>query len=534
MLKVLLVDDEEISRNKLERIIVSQQLDVEIIGMAEDGEMALEEIKKTVPDLVITDIRMPFMDGLELMKQTKNIFPEVYFIFISGHDEFKYAQQALKLGAHDYILKPIEPKYLAEKITAIMGEQDTEKRKREKVTESTGVLKRQFINDLLYNKLPEDTVAGRAGDLGIDPDRFCSVVVVQIDDYYAVTQDMDKSRHRELLRTFFDLVDEKESREGVLYKYTGNMWELILFIAARSENGAVALQKDTLNHLRKKIRLAGTYTVSAGIGTIQPSLEALSNAFFQALEALNYKFIAGENRDFYFEQVAAAAENRDEAITLQFDIDALSAQIDLCNKYDVRELLSNLRKELLKDPAISIHYVQMTVTDIYLSSIRTLAKVGGSIDEVFSDGVDVYRNMMTRETAEKLLIEIEDVLFRIMDYIQLKREGKYDHIIVRAKNFIGKNYARSTLSLDEVANASNMSPCYFAVIFKQEVGKTLIEYLTALRMEKAKELLSISAMKSYEISYEVGYENPTYFSSLFKKNFGMSPTEYRKQLQNNE
>lgn len=532
MLKVILVDDEEISRNKLKRIITSQKLAVEIIGMAEDGEEALELINEDVPDLVITDIRMPFLDGLELMTKVKCTYPYVYFIFISGHDEFKYAHKAIKLGAYDYILKPINGEYLAEKINSIIIERKMDNQQKERITESSMILRKQFINDLLYNKISDEKIIDKLKDLEISMNRFCIAIVIQMDDYYSVMHDLDKNQQRTLLGSFYDLSKEFAGDGYLLHKFTGDLGELIICISAIDNHILKTVKQNILIGLREQADLENRYTVTAGIGLIQPSLATLSDSFSQAMESLNYKFIIGENKDIYFERLTGADIKQNRSKEFDFDMENLTTQIGLCNKNEVSSAIKVLLEKVIKNQVFSIHHVQMIITDIYLSSIRTLASSGGTINEVFTNAVDVYENMMEKETAEKLIIEVNSVLSRIMDYILLKRDGKYDHIIVRAKSFISKNFNRSDLSLNEVASASNMSSCYFAVIFKQEVGKTFIEYLTLIRIEKAKELLTISGMRSYEISYKIGYENPTYFSSIFKRTTGLTPTEYRKNVLN--
>ncbi|MCX7708781.1 MAG: response regulator, partial [Clostridia bacterium] len=194
MLKVLLVDDEEIIRSGIAQGIDWAQLGFQVIGEAEDGEQALQAVKEMRPDVVITDIKMPFMDGLQFIEAVKPQYPNVSIIIISGHDEFHYAQKAVKLGAYDYILKPIELEYLKEILVNIRKEHEVELEKemevnhlRDKISENICDLKEKFIEDVLYGKLSAEEILNKAGYFGIDSsyDSY-TAIAVQMDDYYLV------------------------------------------------------------------------------------------------------------------------------------------------------------------------------------------------------------------------------------------------------------------------------------------------------------------------------------------------------------
>lgn len=537
MLRVVLVDDEEIIREGIYRAVEWEELGFEVAGQAEDGEQALQIFAEVRPDLIITDIKMPFIDGLELIERIKPDYPEVYIVIISGHDEFNYAQKALKLGAFDYILKPIDLDYLKEMLLRIHSDYELRKKKeseikvlREKITDNLPLFQEHFFKDLLAGRMSLQEIEKRSDEskFSLNGD-FHAILIVQIDDYYLVTLYQD-DQERNLLENSFDLL-LKNTTIGAqgLYIFESKAGERVILVSEYSREDLVNKIAEFTGELHEKVGgLSGHPTLTVAVGNIYDSLSWLSKSYKEAMEALRYKYILGKSRSILFQDLEITSKKEFKSIILNEE-EIISA-VKQGDKKLVLERLKNLVATLQTEGSEgrrSYLYMQILVSSIYRQSLKLLQEAGGSAEEVFNDPLEVYNRILTFQTVQGMIGELANVLSSIIDYIEIKRYGKFDRLIEKSKEYLNQNFERDDLSLTDVARYVNMSTCYFSLIFKQEVGMTFIDYLTTKRIEKAKELLSTSQYKSYEISYMVGYNNPTYFSTIFKKYVGVSPTEYR-------
>lgn len=533
MLKVILADDEEIIREGILNGIDWNSLGLEVVGQAEDGEQALEIAKDTQPDIIITDIRMPFISGLDFIERIVPILPEAYIIIISGHDEFGYAQKALKLGAYDYILKPIELEYLNDILIKIAADYEQKSRKKDEVSSlkekaavNTEFFKECFFKDLALGKISSDEIGSKLKEFDLGSDGIhCSVVAIQMDDYYTIASGLSDDERRDLEIGFCSIIRDREKYGSSAIFFEEKAGECIVCVMDKYKGAVKQKVLDLCSDIREKVGKVGQYTVTIAIGNTYDSISALSKSYKEAIEALTYKFIAGKNRNIFFESLNS--EQRNEFYALDCNDVELISLIKTASKDQIQERLKALLEDIKQKGSHSYLYMQIVVSSIYMQALRALKDAGGTAEEVFAQPIEVYNKIMSHQTVEGIIGELSNAINNITDYIHTKRSGKFNLVIERVKEYIKKNYAKDDLSLETVANYVNISSCYFSVVFKQEVGETFIDYLTRVRIEKAKELLSVPGYKTYEISYMVGYNNPTYFSTTFKKYTGSSPTEYR-------
>lgn len=533
MLKVVLVDDEDIIREGIVKGVNWNDLGMVVVGTAEDGEQALEVIENTRPDIIITDIKMPFIDGLELVGRIKPVYPEMYIIIISGHDEFQFAQKAIKLGAYDYILKPIELDYLKELLIKIKSEHDIKKRKdieinslKERMVENFHLIRGNFFRDLIYGKIDSKDLPAKMQYFSIEQFKTCCVVmIVQMDDYYLVTENVDSDEKRILETSLHGLIGESISDGSNVAIFENGNYESVICLLDGHKEVLKAKAIELTKKIRSIVEENALYTVTIAVGGTYSSMQYLSQSFNEALETLEYKFIIGKNRDIYYGEIADMPQK--QALPEVYNDSDLIYAIKIADKKLIEQRLKVLMTEILTHGSNSYFFMQMVISNIYTQALKALKESGGSAEEVFTNPLEVYKKIMVYQTVEGIINELTNTLFSIADYIDVKRNGRFDHVIEKAKKYIKLNYIKNTLSLDEVANFVNMSACYFSAVFKQEARETFIDYLTGVRMEKAKELLTVSGYKSYEISYMVGYDNPTYFSTTFKKYTGTTPTEFR-------
>lgn len=531
MIKVLIVDDERTIREGIFKIIDWDALKIEVVGLAEHGKKALEMIKAKQVDIIITDIRMPLMDGIALLETVKENYPDIHTIIISGYDDFEYAQKAINLGADGYILKPIEPEKLInmlEKTKLIIETKRENQREKlqlnKTVIKSKKAMEEKWFRNLIYGQIDEDGIGVLLDEL--KSYKKFAVVVVQIDDFYFITQDMDVNQLSLLKQSFFEIIVKNlESNKNTMsFKSSVDEYTICMF-------GTNAGQlKNQIEDFIKKVRgdlNNENYTVTIGIGRIYNEVKKISNSFSEAMESLNYKFVLGKSKDIYF--IETLDESNNKFILTDFSEEELLESIRLCDK----EILKTKMNELIQyidKYKINYFYVQIIVRSVYVKALNILSDISSSIEEVFFEPLEVYEDILKYQTAKEMLIELQNKLIEIIEYINFYNSGKLNIIIQRSKDYINKNYQDPELTLEQVANSVNVSQHYFSVIFKRKTGETFIDYLTKVRLEKAKELLKILSFKIYEISEIVGYNNATYFSSIFKRHIGVSPTEFRNNL----
>lgn len=536
MLKVILVDDEEIIRNGIQQSLDWNSLGFEIVGTAEDGEEALSTIAVTKPNLVITDIKMPFMDGLELIERVRTDYPEIYFIIISGHDEFPLAQRALQLGAYDYILKPIDLAYLESLLQKITADYRQRQKKaaqiaslEEKVSSQEPLLKEIFFQNLLEGKVtPEELTAKLQEYKDLTPDAFFSVIIVQIDDYYLITQEQEETECRVIDEAFTAVIRNSCDNANVYVVRGHHHYEKHLICSAGDEKLLTEVVANTCANLHQQSSEFEKLSLSLAVSQIHQGINSLSKAYKEAAEALNYKYILGKKQVLFFNELNKLHPKKPQGFS--YDESGIIVAVKTGDQTGLEHYLEDLKAKLNEQGKNSQLFLQIVVSNIFVQILKMLKESGGEAEEVFNDPLNTCAKILGNQTAAGALAELRQALDKVATYLSIKRNNKFSQILEKAKEYIRNNYAREDLSLDEVARSIGISPCYFSFLFKQEYGINYIEYLNKIRLEKAKELLTISDAKSYEVAYLVGFNNPTYFSMLFKKYHGVSPSEYKNSL----
>lgn len=528
MLKVILVDDEAIIKQGLKDQINWSGLGYIVSGEAADGREALELIRSDPPDLVISDIQMPFKAGLDLMEEARKEYPRIQFLFISGHDEFDYVQKALKLGATDYILKPIDPVYLESRLTDIAESMQDADRNAAAVELSRRAEIRQLLQTAVFNHPLDDAVLNKeATRIGFDSNfSFFQIVSFQIDDYFQHAGEDSDEEIESLHRGFYDIARDFAGKQ--IYQITENIREYDVCLVADSQNGIDNLVESLLGDLAET-KETRDFTVTIGIGNAVGRLANLRDCFGQAREARELKFLKGGDAVYTFAQVLEIRDKSESADVLARIIDDIASGIQNGAPDTIEVEIKNLSSGLgaITDPRGGLSWIS---SQILLRATRTLEELGYSMEEVIDDPLREWAELNKLPTADLVLEGLETLLVSIARYIARRRDTRSSQILDQALNYIKEHFADNRMSLDSAAAEACMSPCYFSVLFKQETGENFQRYLANLRIAKAKDLILYTDKKSYEIAPEVGYENASYFSTMFKKATGMSPSEYRKQF----
>ena len=531
MLKVFLAEDEFIIREGIKNNIDWQAHGYEFCGEASDGELAFPLIQKTRPDILITDIKMPFVDGLALSRLVKKELPETEIIILSGYEEFDYAKEAIQIGVARYLLKPINGETLLQEIDSvaeiILGKQK-EKEIREKYQKEMEENSLRDQMDLFQHLVTGDcsmeellSVADKL-DLKIMAPWY-SIVLLKI-------QSM-KHDYEEYSGSIV-VVDERIAKlaepEHVLIFDRALEGRAFLF-KADSEEELLAYQKEYLGDVKEVLSGYANLRYFGGIGTPVNRLREIPASFEDASHAFAHRYLVAESciLDSSLLMQEGAAEQED------FRISAVNPeQIDRAKMqeflrtgdldeviYFVDEFFGKLDGGAMKS-RIFRQYITM---DAYFSIADFLKGLGLQKDEI--EAPDQDSSILQDEKSAM------DYIVRIMNKALVLREKKassrYEDVVSEVIHYIEDNYAQEELSLNLLASHVNFSPNHLSMIFSQQTGQTLIRYLTDYRMNRAKELLRCSSKKSSVISMEVGYKDPHYFSYLFKKTQGMTPTQYR-------
>lgn len=539
MLKVFLVEDEIVIRESIQKIVPWKEQGFELVGEAQDGEMALPMIRELKPDVLITDIKMPFMDGLTLSKIVKKEFPDIKIIIVSGYDDFKYAQQAIDLGVEQYILKPISRNSFVEVLQELRNkfeQQDSQKQYYEKfrreMQEYEKNTRRNFFEKMVSGKADLGELYEQAESLGIDiAATWYNIVLfstgsdsgeMELDSGYSA----DSSSIQEKVEDVF-----QENSQYILFR-NQNLYYAVLIKA--DGNVVENLTEECVQSLERIFKEQGNQKHAKGwfVCTGKPveRLSMLQESYKEAMNLFCYRYMEEKHILRYGEQITM---HPDETVNLRnIDTNAMSPEVirnflgnGLIDEVDV--FVENYIHVIGEDILKSRMFRQYVLLNVHISAIAFTGNLGYEKDEL-EDSL----SMVGSQQAEDI-DEVKEVLKRTLKWaIELrdnKVRNKMHSVIPQAVAYIQENYHDESLNLSKVACKVNISANHFSAIFSQEMKQTFIEYLTNIRMNKAKELLRCSDMRSGEIAMEIGYKDSHYFSFLFKKTQGCTPSEYRKQ-----
>lgn len=528
MYKVFIVDDEAVVRDGLKRTIHWQEHGFELIGDYANGREALEMMEHTVPDVIISDISMPFMDGLELAAAVSRKYPYVKIIILTGFDEFEYAQQAIRLKVSDFILKPITAHEMRDLLQKVKREMDEVAQQHEDLSrlysqlkQSLPVLKERFLERLVVNGLRASEITERFQYFGLAPLlHFQLVLVADIDDFGLRNIRTDTGHDTEILRyAAFNVFEEIALRENLLLFRTREE-RLVLVLSGETEESvlyeqAYRIAEEARFYIDKFLK----FTVSIGVGQACRSAGELPLSYKSALSALDYRFLLGKNRvlsilDFEGKPSYGSQPRSDWDRQLASLVKTGSVQ-------DVQRLIQEFVADL-KGSMAPLDSCLLHIQKVILSLMNTTQELGVE-DSRQIRLTDVYKF----KTLDEIEAWLEETVSSVMSDIADNRNHYTLTQIRKAVEYIETHYAEEKMSLQDICRHVLMSTSYFSLVFKQHTGETFVEYLTRIRMEKAKELLQHTTLKFYEIAGKVGYGDPNYFSILFKKHAGMTPREYR-------
>lgn len=524
MLKIFLVEDERIMREGIKENIDWEKEGFIFTGEAQDGELAYPLIQKSQPDILITDIKMPFMDGLELSKLVRKEMPSIKIIILSGFDEFEFAKEALNIGVTEYLLKPIDREELVEALKKVAGLIYDERSKEEsmnKLHEETllnqALLKKNFLNKTLLGQLSAVEILDEGKKLGIDfTGQYYQVILLELEE--SDVEELKKICMENEYRIYMDR--DMDEYCVILKSFDSNELKV-------QRNLFIQRMKQWLEALNKHYFI--------GIGNQVSRLSQLHESFGSAKRVFAYHYLMPDNNVMTSLDNQVTGMNPMERIDIEqlnpdgFNHTSIEKFLKLGSMDKVGEFLNqyfdsvgvrNLNSFIFRQ------YISMNIYILVVTFLDTLGYEQKKIEEVCEDISNVQIKAKQVDVMKAYMNCLITNALYLRDEIP---KQKYAPLIEKAKAFIHETYNDDRISLQSVAEHVNMSPSHFSVIFSKETEKTFTDYLTEIRMDKAKELLRCTSMKTSEICFEVGYKNPQYFSYLFKKINHYTPSQYKQQ-----
>ncbi|TLS51909.1 response regulator [Paenibacillus antri] len=536
MYKLLIVDDEPTVRYGLRHYFDWAEYGIEAAEEADDGDAALEAAERVRPDLVLTDVRMPNMSGIELSRVLREKYPETKIVFVSGHDDADYLKSALQVNAVDYIFKPVnlqELRTVIERVAAELANRDRERLlardMQEKLRESMPLLRERFLLSTLQGRAALRSGAEeriRFLELQLPLDAEYEVIVLSLDNY-AELKDARSERDLQLLvYAATNIAQELIDRCAGGYAFESGVGEIAGLLRWSGEDDPeerlLTLAGDIRDNLERWLKIGATI----GVGSRTRGLSKVCDSYAQAREAASRKWYLGKNRIITMDSLSVeTAEGREERID-HAQIERLTTLLRAGDAEALRDEMNALFDRLTEHRASGFAYGRNVSLQIALLADQLLLEFG--IGQA-AGAPRVWESLTKKETIEDLRMALEQYISSVCAAIRERRDNRSSNLVERVQAVLAARYAEN-LSVADVGKEVYLSPTYVSLLYKQETGRTINEALTAVRIEKAKELLRDPKYKFYDVCFAVGYADPSYFTKLFKKMTGLTPKAYRDQL----
>ena len=526
MFKVFLADDEIVVREGIRNNFPWEETEFSLVGEAPDGEMALSMLQDIKPDILITDIRMPFIDGLELCRSLRAIMPWMSIIIISGYDDFAYAREAISIGVREYLLKPVSVQELKRVLTRIGEEIRAEKQQqanlrmyRDQLASSNELLKQKLLSDLLSG-IPSEEILERARVLhaGITAKRYL-VMIIDSGSEDNAAEDLH-SAESVVLRLV------KSSGGAVLMCRLLGRFALLVMgdDDADVEERAYGLAQSVRYDIERNTDLKPLLTIGTTVRTLADVPASYRDAGSLLSQMTSSEETNQSRRILGMLDIAPA-----ESLSLMdVNMPRIYDRLRHASRADAADILAECLAEMGPTAAKSKLMINYLFVDVVLVASRIVRDCGGIPQEVIPAAFQNEKKKTVTISVDETFALAKEVIEKALEYRDDQGSARYGVVLRKAKAYIGEHYQNPELTLRQVADEVALSNNHFCTVFSQETGLTFTEYITSLRIEKAKELLRDKQMRTSDVAAAIGYNDPHYFSYLFKKYVNLSPRDFRK------
>ena len=549
-IKVFLVEDEYAIREGIKKSVDWEKNGFELVGEAGDGEVAFPKIVKSKPDILITDIRMPFMDGLELSKLVKKELPDIKIVVLSGYDDFNYAKEAISIGVEEYILKPVSGDKLMKELGRIA--ELVKNKKQEMELRSKYIHDREEIRILEQQKFLHDVIGGKMSmgeslklgkDLGIEiTAAYYAIVLMQV--FPKNIQSIDAEEYSSAKEDMYIKLNDIYSDKNHVYLYE-QVGDVLCFLErADDEKEIHANIRAGIDDIKAMMEEYEDMMFFISVGKVVDRIRDVNSSYTDASKKFAERYMYTDSFVFYEETEGdkdgiRENVNEDRKQTAS-NLDINSLDVSMLSKKtvyhflrngtlsEVEDLVNEYFESMGSEAFESMMLRQYVLMESMLSAVAFLGDLGVNKEDISDMLGDLKNPVLFADSVDSAKQYIKDLLNCLIEHRNKVSDKKYVEIIDKAKDYIQENYKEDDMSLQSVASYVNVSSNHFSAIFRRETGETFIDYLTTVRMDKAKDLLVCTSMKTSDVGFEVGYRDPHYFSYIFKKTQGMSPKEFRR------
>ncbi|GMK42384.1 AraC family transcriptional regulator [Paenibacillus sp. CCS19] len=525
-LKALLIDDEVHILKNLQVVLPWDELEVEVVGLAKNGVQALELVSEHHPDIILCDIRMPVMDGIAFLGKLRELGEEAEVIMLTGYQDFEYARSVMKFGVRDYVLKPIDYEELTNIIGRLAGTVRERRRERNVAQAQLGQAVHLVHEKMLYDILMDYSSVQTQfmfDDVEVDASRFRYILMLaDIDDYthkYRFTSEQDRKLRNFAVRNVLqDALQGEELHYAVLQMREGE-WCIVL----EKNEAEPAVPQTNVRHWAELLQAAVESHVgvklSIGVHPQEIPIQELS-ATYRSLQKTVH-LASGKDRSILLSSEGDAVTDGEE--TLWATLEQLVSSLKRNDREAVESVLQQLTARVQSVPGRSLAHAEKLVHFAAMHLMREMRDLNVLSAE---EEKEIWTVMEQATRVKDMLAVVRRIMNASLESSMNRKSG--DVLMHTAKDYIGTHLSRD-LGVDEVAGSLGISASYFSQLFKQHVGCTFVEYVTAERITLAKSLLLMTDRSITDIGRSVGYAERRYFTKVFHKITGEIPSEFREK-----
>lgn len=532
-LKVMLVDDEYLIRERLIRSIEWEAHGMKVMAEASSGLEAIEKVQMNTPDIILVDICMPFMDGIEFSGIIAEKYPQIKIIILTGHSEFEYAKKSIKIGIEDFISKPINTNEINEVLEKVKYKIEQERlfldqyeEAIENLKENLPYLKEKFFNELLVSDVSLKEVERKLSFFHLQmPQNYFQIALLEISD----EGDGEILEEKRLVFSIkgMNLVNNYIKNYDHIFCFIDNGGRIVLL----SNNENICIE-ELCEVIKNMLLSCLNCNISVGVGNNYTDISHLQKSYSEALNALEYKVVEGKNQIICYDDICVSSNNSIsfkcsdlDKLAFYLRAEMLDKAIDMVN---TQLNFQNLNVSMVKG---GIRIVSSTIISIILSVITSMEI---SYDEVFGSESNPYDYIFKVDNLPDIRLYLNEKLKKVVSLIKKVKADEISKAMEMILKYISDNIYKNDLSLKALSHKFFINYSYLSRKFKQETGSTFSEYITQLRMSMAVRIIKETDKKVYQVAEMVGIPDPHYFNICFKKYTNMSISEFRKSLSSNQ
>ncbi|AIQ68003.1 response regulator [Paenibacillus graminis] len=518
-INVLLVDDEAVDLEWMRRRVLASGLNIAVVGTASSGFGALKIMEEAQVDLILSDIRMPIMTGTEFARRAKVLSPKTKIVFISGHEDFSYAKEAIEINASGYLLKPVQDKDLYEMLGSLCAQMEQDREQDRSFSEALSLVNKELLLRWLDEASPDSAEPHLHSVLTPLLQNGAAVAIVEIDDLEWKMRNLSGEDTRNITRQIAGVI-KAFVEDAKLGTWIAVHHTRFVILSPLPQDSFLSL----LEELIRKVADSSPCTVTIGVGRYAAEESGLHESYRQAQAALSAKWLLGKNR--LIRDTTQSSPRGTPGAQIELTVERL---LEAIIQYDLVSIDDHLLELFTKDLPSGGR------KEVYELIIRITSKLHADLQQ---QNENLYELLQWESHQPDILFQFEtihDILswlrrrfFELSELLYVKRQRQKRKLIDEIMRYV-EEHLEQKITLKEVAAHFDFTPNYLGYLFKEEYGLPFSEYVNERKTSRVSELLRDPTLKIYEIAERMGYKNIIYFNRQFKQNTGMTPGEYRKK-----